>query len=93
MYVRRGDLTHGSIFKLSPDDTRRWRVAYHREGYSFCKPLDLSHAARVSRRDAFDMLSQDGMVWVDGEYKGQLWKLASETGAWSAGPNYLYTGD
>jgi hypothetical protein len=66
---------------------------YHRESYSFCKPLDLTEGERISRDDSLDMLSERGMVWVDPLDKGRLWKLVSDTGAFSVGPDYLYMGD
>ena len=90
MYTPVGSLTHGSIFKASPDGTRRWRVRRHTEDYSFVTPLDLDMAERISRDDVDDMFNERAMVWVDPLSKGYEWKLVADTGAYSVGPDYLY---
>lgn len=90
MYTPIGNLTHGSIFKASPDGTRRWALRRITEDYAFATPLDLSRAEKISRDDRDDMLSERMGVWVDPLTKGHEWKLVSETGAWSVGPDYLY---
>lgn len=90
MYTPIGSLTHGSIFKNAPDGTRRWRVRRHTEDYSFCTPLDLDTAERISRDDVDDMFNERSMVWVDDVDRDVTWILANDVGAYSVTPPRVY---